>query len=472
VVKEHQKNIWIIVFTIFVSIFLSSISHANTYNWEDFTEPFKKKFELREGQNVTIEIHLPDFIIKNYKTVPLYIDHSIKHSGRNHPYIRVNKSIWATYYLTNSKFLNIKTKHLQFGLNKFKFFLERDISERHTSVDATIKELRFDFAEIESLRAKFSTKNDLKSRPANSDSNKISDNNKIKEDQQKNYDLQKLKTFNRSLDKSTRKYLQHALKHLEYYHGKIDGVFGRKTRKAIKTYQKNEGKVPTGYFDKKTAKKLVQIGKAASKNSKKKSVANVKINKKFVKIEKNTSADDKKQNKTNNPLLPKKNNTADNQKEKMQKNENNTNFEKESRKYENKKAEMDKLRNDGLIRTPEELEERYKSLIDTFNQTMNETFYNQMITSIESCNRTGYYVSGAFISHYLYMRFNDLASMSKTSSDSHRKTKLAEHFKNTRNQMIKYYNGSAENKQALKAVLIKCETYYQKTDTRSLFSKN
>ncbi|MHC4308202.1 MAG: peptidoglycan-binding domain-containing protein, partial [Planctomycetota bacterium] len=275
-----------------------------------------------------------------------------------------------------------------------------------------------------------------------------------------------------SLDKSTRKYLQHALKHLEYYHGKIDGVFGRKTRKAIKTYQKNEGKVPTGYFDKKTAKKLVQIGKAASKNSKKKSVANVKINKKFVKIEKNTSADDKKQNKTNNPLLPKKNNTADNQKEKMQKNENNTNFEKESRKYENKKAEMDKLRNDGLIRTPEELEERYKSLIDTFNQTMNETFYNQMITSIESCNRTGYYVSGAFISHYLYMRFNDLASMSKTSSDSHRKTKLAEHFKNTRNQMIKYYNGSAENKQALKAVLIKCETYYQKTDTRSLFSKN
>jgi hypothetical protein len=34
-----------------------------------------------------------------------------------------------------------------------------------------------------------------------------------------------------------------------------------------------------------------------------------------------------------------------------------------------------------------------------------------------------------------------------------------------------YYNGSAENKQALKAVLIKCETYYQKTDTRSLLSK-
>ena len=121
---------------------------------------------------------------------------------------------------------------MQSGLNKFKFYLERDISERNTSVDATIKELRFDLAEIESLRAKFSKKKDLKSKPANSESNKI------KEDQQKHYDLQKLKAFNRSLDKSTRKYLQYALKHLGYYHGRVDGLLGRNTRKAIKAYQK------------------------------------------------------------------------------------------------------------------------------------------------------------------------------------------------------------------------------------------
>jgi peptidoglycan hydrolase-like protein with peptidoglycan-binding domain len=343
----------------------SSISYAKTYKWEDFTEPFKNKFELDEGQNVTIEIHLPDFIIKNYKTVPLYIDHSINHSGSNYPYVRVNKSIWATYYLTNSKFLNIKTKHLQSGLNKFKFYLERDISERDTSVDATIKELRFDLAEIESLRAKFSKKNDLKSKPANSDSNKI------KEDQQKKSDLKKLKAFNRSLNKSTRKYLQYALKHLGYYHGQVDGVFGRNTRKAIKAYQKNERKLVTGYLDKESVKKLAKIGRVASKNAKKKSVAIAKIDKKPVKIEKKKNAEKQVQTKTNNPLPPKKNPTADNQKEKNHKNENRTNLEKESKKQENKKAEMDKLRNDGFIRTPEELEERYQSLIDTFNQAMN-----------------------------------------------------------------------------------------------------
>ena len=34
-------------------------------------EPFKRKVELNAGQNVTIEIHLPEFIIKNYKTVTI-----------------------------------------------------------------------------------------------------------------------------------------------------------------------------------------------------------------------------------------------------------------------------------------------------------------------------------------------------------------------------------------------------------------
>jgi peptidoglycan hydrolase-like protein with peptidoglycan-binding domain len=463
--KGHQNSIWIIGLTIFLSFLFSSLSYAKTYKWEDFTEPFKNKFELNEGQNVTIEIHLPEFIIKNYKTVPLYIDYSINHSGSNYPNVRVNKSIWATYYLTNSKFLNIKTKHLQSGLNKFKFCIEGDISERHTSVDTTIREIRFEFIEIESLRVKFSKKNDLKSKPANSDSNKI------KEDQQKHYDLQKLKAFNRSLDKSTRKYLQYALKHLGYYHGRVDGLLGRNTRKAIKAYQKNEQKLVTGYLDKESVKKLAKIGRVASKNAKKKAVGKAKINKTPVKVEKKKSAVYHVQTKKDNQLQPKKILTAENLKEKIPKNENRTNIEKESGKQEIKKVEIDKLRNDGLIKTPEELEARYKSLIDTFNQAMNETFYNQLIASIESCNRTRYYVSGAFISHYLYIRFNDLASMAQESSDVQRKTKLAEHFKNTRNQMIRYYNGSAENIQALKAVLGKCDVYYKKTDTRYLLSK-
>ena len=192
-VKGNQKNIWIIAFAVFISIFFSSISYASTYKWEDFTEPFKQKFELEEGQNITIEIDLPDFIIRNYKTVPLYVDYSISQSVSNYPSIQINKSIWAIYNLTSSKLVNIKAKHLKVGINKIKFFLKRDISERYTSGEVNVNELRFDFAEIASLKAKFSTKDDLETKPAISDSNKISDSKNVEENRQKHYGLQKLK---------------------------------------------------------------------------------------------------------------------------------------------------------------------------------------------------------------------------------------------------------------------------------------
>jgi peptidoglycan hydrolase-like protein with peptidoglycan-binding domain len=349
--------------------------------------------------------------------------------------------------------------------------LKRDTSERYSSTGATIREIRFDFAEIESLRAKLSKKNDIESKPAKPNNNKISDSNEINENQQKQDDLKQLKAFNRTLNKSIRKYLQYALKHLGYYHGRIDGDFGPKTRQAIKAYQKKEGKAVTGYLDKKAVKKLVQMGKVASENAKKKAVAKTKINKKPVKIEKKNSGKVQAKAKSNDHKQPKKTISAVDQKEKKSESVSKTTSEKESTKQKSKRAEVSKHLNDGIIKTTDELEIRYKSLIDSFNLSMNESFYNQMINAMESCDRAGYYVLGAFISHYLYLRFNDLESMPQEIPNSHRKTKLADHFKNTRNQMIRYYNGSAGNKQALMAVLNKCEVYYQNTETRSLLSK-
>ena len=73
-VKGNQKNIWIIAFAVFISIFFSSISYASTYKWEDFTEPFKQKFELEEGQNITIEIDLPDTSTISIDIVPLSLE--------------------------------------------------------------------------------------------------------------------------------------------------------------------------------------------------------------------------------------------------------------------------------------------------------------------------------------------------------------------------------------------------------------
>ena len=147
--KGNQWHNWIIFSTIVISIFFSSICYANTYKWEDFTAPFIREFKLNNGQNVTIEIYLPDFIVKNYKTVPLYIDYSVSNPTNNYPSIQINKSIWATYNLTTSKILNIKTKHLKGGINTIKLSLKRDTSERYSSLGATIRKIRFDFAEIE-----------------------------------------------------------------------------------------------------------------------------------------------------------------------------------------------------------------------------------------------------------------------------------------------------------------------------------
>jgi hypothetical protein len=213
------------------------------------------------------------------------------------------------------------------------------------------------------------------------------------------------------------------------------------------------------------------MGKVASENAKKKAVAKTKINKKPVKIEKKNSGKVQAKAKSNDHKQPKKTISAVDQKEKKSESVSKTTSEKESTKQKSKRAEVSKHLNDGIIKTTDELEIRYKSLIDSFNLSMNESFYNQMINAMESCDRAGYYVLGAFISHYLYLRFNDLESMPQEIPNSHRKTKLADHFKNTRNQMIRYYNGSAGNKQALMAVLNKCEVYYQNTETRSLLSK-
>ena len=471
--KVYPDKIWISIFIIVVSIIFPSFSYANTYRWKDITEPFNSEFELIEGQNVTIEIRIPELVIKNSGKILLFITHSTIQPSNNYTSVQINNSIWATYNLSNSKFLNIKKKHLHAGINKFKFYLKSDNSDRDDSAGMTIKELRFDFADIESLREQLAEKEKLKIIADVSTDKKIKENSDIKkrkENQQKQNNLKKLKNSKHTYDKRTRKYLQHALTFLGYYHGKVDGMFGNKTRLAIIAYQKRHGEQPTGYFDKKTVNKLVQIGKKASKNTDSKPTTKSKVRKDLLNKQKiNVGFDG--QNKMDSLYLSIRKKIEENRKEKAREIEKKAKLIQEFKNQDSKKAEVASKRNVGILRTPGELAERYQSLIDRFNKSMNETFYKQMLSSIKSCDRTGYYVSGAFISHYLYMRFNDLASQAQTKLETHRNLELAEGFKNKRNQLIMHYNGSAENKQALIEVLNKCEIYYQTAKERLFHSK-
>lgn len=470
--KKYLAKIWILFFTILISIFFSSYSYANTYRWEDITEPFSSEFELIEGQIVTIEIRIPELVIKNLEKIPLLINHSAIHSASNYPSVQINNSIWATYNFSNSKFLNIKIKHLQAGANKLNFFLKSDNSDRGDPVGVTIKEIRFDFADLGSLREQLAEEKNLKIRAEVSADNKTKEDSDIKKSEkhrQKN--LKKIKDSKHPYDKRTRKYLQHALTFLGYYHGTVDGVFGHKTRKAIKAYQKKHGEMPTGHFNKKTAKELVQIGKKASKNAGKKSTTKSKARKKILNPQ-NKITDDHGQKKMDSLFLSIRKKIEENQKEKAREIERSVKLIQANKNKDSKKADAAAKKNDGIVRTPEELGARYQSLIDRFNISMNDAFYNQMISSIQSCDRKGYYVSGAFISHYLYLRFKDLSSKAPTKLEAHRNSRLSEGFKITRNQLIMQYNISEENKQALGDVLNKCEIYYQTTKERLLHRRN
>jgi len=470
----YPVKIWIYIFTIFVFIFYSSFCHANTYRWEDITEPFNSEFELIEGQNVIVEIWIPEVVLKSLGKIPILINHSTNHSLINYPSVQINNSIWATYNLSNTKLLDIKKKHLNPGINKFNFYLNGDNSDRGDSAVISIKEIRFDFADKEFLKKQLSERKNLKLRTEVSVGNKTkkkSDINNFEGHRQKQNILKKVNYQKHTYDKHTRKYLQHALTFLGYYHGTVDGVFRQKTRLAIKAYQKKHGEEPTGHFDKKTVNKLVQIGKEALNNTGPKNISKSKFRKKPLKVQKNVS-DYRGQKKMDPLFLSIKNKIEENQKEKAREIEKKTKLIQEVKNQDRGIEEVATKRNVGILKTPEELAKRYQSLIDRFNKSMNESFYNQMLSSIQSCYKTGYYVSGAFFCHYLYMRSNELASRAQTKLEAHRNSRLAEGFKNARNQLIMHYNSSTENKQALTEVLNKCENYYQTTKERPVHRKN
>jgi len=54
-----------------------------------------------------------------------------------------------------------------------------------------------------------------------------------------------------------RRHVQEALHHRGYYHGPVDGIFGRRTRAAIRRFQNSIGAKSTGYLTALEASRLV-----------------------------------------------------------------------------------------------------------------------------------------------------------------------------------------------------------------------
>jgi hypothetical protein len=58
----------------FLIIINSQFVHAKITEWDDFTEPLKVKFEMMYGANKSIEVFIPESIIKNNEKLKLYLE--------------------------------------------------------------------------------------------------------------------------------------------------------------------------------------------------------------------------------------------------------------------------------------------------------------------------------------------------------------------------------------------------------------
>ena len=129
---------------------LSQNSLAKVYEWEDFTQPFKRKIErfcmTKPNQ---IEVLLPDFL-KNYESVLLIvrIDGDTANPGR--PHLIINNFNRDPYRINfdQDSLIAIKTKHLRTGINRF-YFHDRV----PCSYGSYLRELRFDFSKMKDVKA-------------------------------------------------------------------------------------------------------------------------------------------------------------------------------------------------------------------------------------------------------------------------------------------------------------------------------
>lgn len=109
----------------------SQKSLATIYEWNNFTKPFTK--QLYVTGFIDVEVDLPDFIIKNYREIPLVLEHSgvgfaTSYNVRISGTLTINEQDLSQRYRFGYKGwteepirLLIKTKDLKTGLNKLHF---------------------------------------------------------------------------------------------------------------------------------------------------------------------------------------------------------------------------------------------------------------------------------------------------------------------------------------------------------------
>ena len=118
-----KKLIFFLSLVLFLSFFATHDCFADTYAWKDFSKPFIfDKYKLTSSNSLTINVHIPAEVLKEFIKLPLILKGSTIEMGEI--ILKINNNAWASYRTSKTGTaytFNIKTKHLKPGLNKLHF---------------------------------------------------------------------------------------------------------------------------------------------------------------------------------------------------------------------------------------------------------------------------------------------------------------------------------------------------------------
>lgn len=134
--KKYHCLIFVLgIFTVLALI--RSVACAENVTWDDYRKPLQESFRVRQNkkepvESVTVIVNLPDTFLRNRETIVLVIDIESQTEGdfaTFTPFLKANDVTFGSYKIPVKKSpkrqtqqVEIKSKHLQTGQNRFKFF--------------------------------------------------------------------------------------------------------------------------------------------------------------------------------------------------------------------------------------------------------------------------------------------------------------------------------------------------------------
>jgi len=130
-------------------------SFAKIYKWEDLTQSFKKEIRVGKGAKFTVEVSVPELILKNYIELPINISHRGIKNDRYKGLLTINDQSEKDGYLFKSdqQIILLNTQDLKAGSNKLHIRISPTGSLSWQTDVVVVERLRFDFSKMKDVMA-------------------------------------------------------------------------------------------------------------------------------------------------------------------------------------------------------------------------------------------------------------------------------------------------------------------------------